>query len=95
MTDDRRNLLRSIMKTAWDFARSEPGRPFGDCLRGAWKIIRAFRKPSRLTQALSRAAKSGTCVRFSPMLYRSPTANRARSRWHGYKAAYLTAQIGR
>lgn len=50
MTDARRAQLRSIMKMAWSFFRSEPGRGFADCLRGAWMFIRnmdAFAKKAR------------------------------------------------
>lgn len=50
MNAQRRNQLRSIMQMAWSFLRSEPGRAFADCLRGAWKFIRnmdAFAKKAR------------------------------------------------
>jgi hypothetical protein len=92
MTTDRRNFLRSIMQTAWDFARAEPGRAFADCLRGAWKMIRGLREAGK---RLMRAKGRARVLQLSPMLYRSPTANRAGSRYAAFKAAYTTAQVGR
>lgn len=91
MTTDHREMLRSIMRTAWDFARAEPGRPFGDCLRGAWKMIRGLREAGA---RLMRKARGARCVQLTPLLYRSPTVNRSPSRWGAYKAARMTARLG-
>jgi hypothetical protein len=91
MTDQHRDYLRRVMKMAWDFARAEPGRAFGDCLRGAWKMMKGLAEAGR---HLMRAARGARCVQLSPLLYRSPTANRSPSRWLAYKAARVTAQVG-
>jgi hypothetical protein len=93
LTTDRRDFLRRVMLTAWDFHRAEPGRAFGDCLHGAWNVIRALRQAGR---ALMRAKGRARVLQLSPMLYRSPTANRAGSdRYAAFKCAYTTAQLGR
>ena len=90
MTTDRRAFLRTVMLTAWDFARAEPGRPFGDCLRGAWKIIRGLARAGR---ALVKSAKSSPTGLTQSPIARS-LRGRRHGRWHAYKAAYLTARLG-
>ena len=95
MTTSQRNFLRSIMQTAWEFHRAEPGRAFADCLRGAWKIITGLHRSGA---ALMKAKGAAEGLQLSPLLYRSPTvnANRGRpyGRWHAYKAARTTARVG-
>ncbi len=93
MTDARRANLRRIMLLAWSFYRTakQAGeeRPFGDCLQGAWKMIRGL-------QAAAASLAGVKNLRLSKELIRSPTA-----RAHGagslrdFHGAYLTAQLGR
>jgi hypothetical protein len=80
MTTDRRAFLRSVMKAAWQLAGEDRRRRFADCLRDAWRFLkRTLRAP---------------VAQLSPLLYRSPTVNRSRSRYGAYKAAYVTARVG-
>jgi hypothetical protein len=73
MTTARRTNLRSIMNVAWSFARAEPGRPFADCLRAAWKWTRGMAKAAA---KFTRVFRPGVRVDFSRSLIRSPASNR-------------------
>jgi hypothetical protein len=86
---------REIMLTAWGFRRDDPSRPFADCLRGAWRFVRAIAKEAK---ALVRRARGGRRVAFSPSPISSPiqratSTNRhpGRADWH---AARTTSRIG-
>jgi len=96
MSPARRTQLHHIMSMAWAFRRSEPGRPFADCLRGAWRTAKASAREAARFMAKAKAA--GGRVRLSPSLIASPirraTLGQRYGRTRDYQAAYLTARIG-
>jgi len=51
---------RSVMLMAWGLFRADPARAFGDCLRGAWKLIKA--PVSRYAKRIVAAHASGARV---------------------------------
>jgi hypothetical protein len=73
------------MRLAWDIYRSEARdrRPFRECLKAAWKLLRKFERPLRRKPPRPRPGLSPLDPRFS---------GAARDR---FKAAYLTARLGR
>jgi hypothetical protein len=97
MPDSRRAHLRGVMKLAWDFQRAEPGRPFADCLRGAWKLTKGLERDA---QAFAQRLKgaNGRHVQLSPSLIRSPIQRSlSGQRFAGardYSAARFTARLG-
>lgn len=95
MTTARRNSLRSIMATAWSFRRSEPGRAFADCLRGAWKLAKGMAKAA--AKLVARAAKSGGSIRFNDLTQSPVRRALAGQRYAGrraFVAARTTAFVG-
>ena len=90
------SIRREIMLTAWTLKRDEPSRPFGDCLRGAWKLSKAMWKHAAKLRL--RMAKGMTHLRLSPSLGRSAieraTATQAYGRVADHKAAYTTSKFG-
>lgn len=94
MTNARRTQLRSIMTMAWSFFRSDPGRGFGDCLRGAWKFVRNMDAFAKRASWGKRRRK--VCFN-SPI--QSPTDNSLRgtaySRTEAADRSRLTSALGR
>ena len=87
---------RSVMLTAWGFRRSEPTRPFADCLRGAWAFIK---KMDGYARKLATKARGAKVLQLSPSLIRSPIQRTTRGQRYGayedFRAAYTTAVVGR
>jgi hypothetical protein len=85
------NQTRSrVMLIAWDARRLNPAQPFADCLRGAWKFMKAL----AAYNPLRRARHSWS----TPPFIRSPIARATGSQRFGgrsdYRAARLTARLG-
>lgn len=93
MTPDRRSFLRSLMVRAWAAYREEPARAFADCLRGAW---RAAKRMAAFTASKANPFRRNTTVHLKPV-FRSPIDDACGSdrRHAAFKAAHLTARIGR
>ena len=87
---------RSIMLMAWDAKRSEPGRAFADCLRGAWAFARRMAKAA--ASFMRKARKAGGRVQLAPAMIRSPIARTVNGRRAGaqrdFEAALITARVG-
>ncbi len=87
---------RSIMLMAWSFRREEPARAFADCLRGAWKLTKRL---GGFARKLAAKAKGANVLQLSPSLIRSPlqrvTRRERYGRYADFKAAYITAVVGR
>lgn len=66
-------VRRSVMNIAWSFQRSEPARAFADCLRGAWKWVKASAKTA--AKFMARARRNGGRLNLSPSLIRSASTN--------------------
>ncbi len=62
---------RSVMNIAWSAKRAEPARAFADCLRGAWKWVKASAKHA--AKFMAKARRNGGRVNFSGSLIRSPS----------------------
>ena len=84
------------MRIAWSFRREEPARAFADCLRGAWALLR---KLGVVARKLTAKVRPGQVLRLSPSLTRSPlqrtTARNRYASQDDFRAAYLTASLGR
>ena len=94
MTQDHRARLSRVMGMAWAFWRDarQQGqvRSFGDCLRGAWRMSK------RLVEAAVALIGGRKHLRLSKSLIRSPIARSLGANSLGdYRAAYLTARLGR
>ena len=91
-----KHTRRQVMLTAWSFRRAEPARPFSDCLRGAWKMIK--RLAEDMTAFARRARGCTGHVQLSPSLIRSPIQRSLTgTRYAGssdYRAARLTGRLG-
>ena len=93
MSLEHRDRLRGVMRVAWDFFRTakrqQEDRSFGDCLRGAWKLLNGLRE---LVKSLAGVKH----LRFSESLIQSPISRR----WRGDPInesyhARLTTAFGR
>jgi hypothetical protein len=84
---------RNVMLMAWSFKRSEPGRTFADCLRGAWRFSKRMAETAAAFMRRARAA--GGQVRFTRSLIRSPLARKLGPGSRAdYAASYTTAVVG-
>ena len=89
-------VRREIMLQAWAFQRAEPSRAFGDCLRGAWKLVRGLASAAKKLLRLAR--RSGGRVCLSSSLIHTPIgAATATARHPGradWRAARTTGRLG-
>ncbi len=87
---------RQVMLTAWSFRRSEPERPFSDCLCGAWTMIK--RLAAEMTNFAQRMRGHSGHAQLSPSLIRSPIRRSLTGQRHAgasdSRAAYTTARLG-
>lgn len=95
-TNERRELLRRVMNTAWGLFRADPVRTFADALAGAWRWVRKAADRAADAAAWSRQA-AGRHVRFSSMVaspIRRSLTGQAFAGAHAAAAGYLTSRIG-
>ena len=88
-----REKASAAMKVAWEIYREDQRqgtpRAFGECLKASWKLLRKLRQAAR---ALPPPADAVYRKRKSPSPFQQAGPSKALAR---FKAAYLTAKIGR
>jgi hypothetical protein len=88
---------RDVMLMAWSFSRDEPGRAFGDCLRGAWKLTKGLAKSA--AKFMTQARRHGGRINFSASLIQSPIERSLTGQpyalWQARQASITTSRLGR
>jgi hypothetical protein len=95
-TNERRELLRRVMTTAWGLFRADPSRPFAAALAGAWRWVKKSEDRAAEAAAWLRRA-AGRHVRFGSMVaspIRRSLTGQAYAGAHAAAAGYLTSRIG-
>ena len=70
---------RSVMNVAWAFKRAEPARAFADCLRGAWKTVKALAKDA--AKFMARVRRGGGRVSLASTASSPSTARLSGQRY--------------
>lgn len=95
-TNERREILRRVMNTAWALYRADPARGFASALAGAWNWVK--RAAARAAENAAWARRNtGRQVRFGSVVaspIRRALTGRAYAGANASSAGYITSRIG-